>query len=366
MKRVLVDLLFLNGRRGGTETYTREVYRRFADVEDIEFIAYAPTETVEQIGSWFPGTVIESGVSSNNRAVWALGEFVKVSRAAERLGADLIHSPANLGPIRSRVPIVLTLHDVLPFRHPEWVPTRASGGLLRWMIKSTARAASHIITDSNASRDDIIDLFGFEADRVSVTPLAAAEVREPAVPVARRDDMIFAPGNRMRHKNIATLIEAMSLIPASSRPHLILTGAVQNDPLVPVVAAHGLENDITINGWMPQDELERAYREAALVVFPTRFEGFGLPVLEGMSYGAPVLCSDLPVLREVGGDAAHYVDSLKPELIAAEVSRLLADPQERQRMSTAGLARSTEFSWDDVAQRTLEIFRHQLAGFDRA
>lgn len=112
MTKVLVDLLFYSGRRGGTETYTREIYRRLGDISDIQFVAFASTEAAEDGLEWFPGEIINSGISGFNRAAWAYGELFAVDRAARRIGADLVHCPANLGPIRPRVPTVVTLHDL--------------------------------------------------------------------------------------------------------------------------------------------------------------------------------------------------------------------------------------------------------------
>lgn len=106
-------------------------------------------------------------------------------------------------------------------------------------------------------------------------------------------------------------------------------------------------------GWLSAEELERHYAEATAVVFPTRFEGFGLPVLEGMARGVPVLCSDLPVLREVGGDAAVYFDPHDPSQIASTITQVLARPAQLASMAELGLKRSQEFSWDRTARQTL-------------
>lgn len=361
MAVVLVDLLYFTGRRGGTETYVREIYRRFDGADDITFVGFGSTEIAGLETGWFPGEIIDSGISGHNRAAWAIGEVWAVARAAKRLGADLIHTPANLGPVRSGVPVVATIHDLLAFRHPEWVPTRASGGLLRWMIKRAALAATHILTDSEASRVDLEELFAISAERITVTPLAAGEI-VPIAGVARRPDLIFAPGNRMPHKNIGSLIEALSLIPAARRPHLVITGSRDNDPLVPLVRRFGLEEWISLEGWLTHEQLERMYAEAALVVFPTQFEGFGLPILEAMVRGCPVACSDLPVLREVAGDAAAYFDQTSPAAIAATVTDLLSRPDELASMAAGGLVRSARFSWDRVAEQTLDVFRGVLAG----
>lgn len=363
MPKILVDLLYFTGRRGGTETYARQIYQRFADVDDIEFIGYGSREIVDLGHSWFPGTMIDSGISGHNRAAWAMGEIFRVNRVARRLGADLVHTPANLGPAWPTVPVVATVHDVLPFKHPEWVPTQAAGGLLRWMLRQSALRAAHILTDSEASRKDIEEVFAIPGDRITVTPLAAGQV-SPLTGVERRPDLIFAPGNRMPHKNVAALLHALVLIPVEARPHLILTGSLEGDPLLPIVRRLKLDDWVTLERWLSQEQLERTYAEAALVVFPTQFEGFGLPILEAMSRRCPVACSDLPVLREVAGDAAAYFDQNSPAAIASTITSLLSRPDALRSMARKGLERSSLFSWDRVATQTLEVLRSTLASIN--
>lgn len=364
MSKILVDFLYFTGRRGGTETYAREIYQRFAGVEDIEFIGYGSSEIAELDHDWFPGTIIDSGISGHNRTAWALGEVFRVNGAARRVGADLVHTPANLGPIWPTVPVVATVHDLLPFKHPEWVPTRAVGGLLRWMLRRSALQATHILTDSEASREDLEEVFAIPPHRITVTPLAAGRAA-PMQGVERRSDLLFAPGNRMPHKNIEALIEALSLMPASTRPRLVVTGSLDNDPLVAVVRRFGLERWVTLERWLSAEQLDCTYAEAALVVFPTQFEGFGLPILEAMSRQCPVACSDLPVLREVAGDAAEYFDQTSPAAIAATIQSLLGRPDDLALMASKGLERSGLFSWDRVADQTLAAFRATLASIAR-
>lgn len=359
--RVLVDLLFFSGTRGGTETYVRELYPRLGD-SGIEFIAFASSEFAATDTSWFPGRVIDSGISGHNRLLWARGELMAVARAAQREGADLIHSPANLGPVRSKVPVVLTLHDMVSFRHPEWVPTRAAGWFLRWMIRGAARNARLIVTDSEAAKFDIHDLLHIPEDRIAVVGLAGSDATTTTgESSARQPRLIFSPGNRMPHKGLSTLIEALSLIPAERRPTLALTASTPQDPLRVVAERYGVRDHVQFNGWVTRAELDELYAEATLVVFPTMFEGFGLPVLEGMSHGAPVLCSDLPVLREVGGDAAEYVEAGSASALASAIDGLLHDPARRAQLATAGKDRVVLYSWTSTAAAFERELRRAVA-----
>ncbi|MGR0320234.1 glycosyltransferase family 4 protein [Agromyces sp. ZXT2-3] len=361
MTRILVDLLFHTGRKGGMESYVRQLYPRLgALAPELELIGLASTELAATGAPWFPGRLVPSGISGENRVAWARGELLEVSRRAARVGADLVHAPANLGPVRTRVPMVLTIHDLLPFRHPEYVPGPYAP-VLRGMIRGAARAARRVLTVSESSADDATTLLGVDPGRIDVVPLAGGSAAAPA-DADRSSDLVLAIGNRMPHKNFAALLEAIALIPADRRPRVVVTGSHDDDPLAPEVRRLGLADRVRLEGWVAPDELERLYAEAALFVFPTRFEGFGLPLVEAMSRGVPVVASDLPVLREVGGVAARWIDPDDHDVLARTIESLLSDPEERERMSRAGRARAAQFSWERTAHGTLESFERALAG----
>ena len=360
-RRVLVDLVFFTGTKGGMESYVREVYSRLSpDDPELEYIALMSSELASAGAPWFPGTVVDSGVRGDDRIAWARAELFGVAKAARRLGADLVHCPANFGPLRSTVPVVLTVHDLLAFRHPEYVPG-AYSRILRTMIRAAARGARRILTVSRASSDDIVTYLGVPRERVVVTPLAGSA---PAVvePPPRRDDRLLAVGNRMPHKGFEILLEALARIDAEHRPALVITGSHGEDPLVPVVERLRLADHVDLRGWLSRDELDVLYAESTALVFPTRFEGFGLPPLEAMARGCPVIVSDIPVMHEVAGDAAVYVDPTDPDAIARAIRSLLDAPAERERMSRAGLARAAEFSWDATAAATREVLLQALTG----
>jgi glycosyltransferase involved in cell wall biosynthesis len=361
MSRVLVDLLFFTGGKGGMESYVREVYSRIEPgAGGLEFIGLASSELAAADTAWFPGRIVDSGISGEDRIAWASGELFGVARFARRLGADLIHCPANLGPAWSRVPLVLTVHDLLPFRHPEYVPG-AHSRVLRTMIRLAARGARRILTVSVASRGDIVRYLHVPASRIDVVPLAGQDPETKPGGLSRLPRQLLAVGNRMPHKNFPLLLEALALIPDHSRPRLVVTGSHGDDPLAPLVASLGLEPWVALRGWLPPDELHRLYAESSLMVFPTLFEGFGLPVLEAMSRGCPVVCADMPVLHEVAGEAAVYVSPHDAQGLAATISTLLDDPAQLARRSELGLDRARTFSWARTARDTVESFQRALA-----
>ncbi|MDH6235951.1 glycosyltransferase family 1 protein [Cryobacterium sp. CG_9.6] len=361
MTRILVDLLFFTGTKGGMESYVREIYRRITPGADgLTYVGLASSELAATDTSWFPGEIIDSGISGEDRIQWALGELFRVAGFARRTGAQLIHCPANLGPAWSRVPVVLTVHDLLPFRHPEYVPG-AYSHVLRAMIRLAARTARRVLTPSAASRDDIVRFLRTPPERVDVVPLAG-EVRSGASgrAIVRRPDQLLAVGNRMPHKNFETLLDALALIPPATRPHLVITGSHGADPLAPVVARLGLQASVSLRGWLSTAELETLYAESTLFVFPTSFEGFGLPVLEAMALGCPVLCADIPVLREIAGNAATYVHASSAAELATAITHLLHSPELLAERGAAGTKQAQLFSWERSAHGTVASFQRAL------
>ncbi|MGY1858392.1 glycosyltransferase family 4 protein [Modestobacter sp. SYSU DS0290] len=359
--RVAVDLVYLTGRKGGTETYGRELYRQLAEVApDLRFHGLVNRESGRRAPEWFPGSVTRVPVSGEQRAWWAAGEAALVGPVARARGADVLHCPANFGPVVRLLPTVVTVHDLLSYRHPEIAGPLARGVSL--LSGRAARAATRVLTDSRASAADIEQFLGLPAARVDVVPLAAAAPPvlpsgERRAPGARRT--VLTTGNRLPHKNHEGLLRAWAAIPAQERPLLVVTGGPRSgaDPLQPLVDQLGLTGDVELRGWLSTEELEELYRQADLYVCPSRFEGFGLPLLEAMQRRCAVVASDIPVLREVGGDAVRYVDTTSATDLAGAVRALLADPGERERLVTAGARRAAEFTWRRTAEATAESFR---------
>ncbi|KQR52181.1 hypothetical protein ASF88_11470 [Leifsonia sp. Leaf336] len=363
--RILVDLLFLTGGKGGMESYVERLYGALPPHPGLEFVGLASTESAARDLSWFPGEVIDSGVSGEDRVAWAIGELRAVPSWVRRTGADLVHSPANVGPARAPAPVVLTVHDVLPFLHPEWVPGR-HGVALRWLVRRAARNAARVLTVSESSAEAIARTLRIPAERVVPIPLAGDPSAAQGLPVPTGRAMVLSIGNRMPHKNVEILLHALALIPPDRRPRLAFTGGGEADPLRPLAARLGLESDVDLLGWLSTDELDSAFAQASVVAFPTRFEGFGLPVLEAMSRGRAVICSDLPVLHEVGGGAAVYVDPDDVGAWARAIEALANDRSERDRLGALGFAHAQDFSWERTAQLTLDVFQSVLERSPRA
>ncbi len=353
---VLVDMLSYTGTKGGMETYTRELYRQFSSMETgFDFVALASKEGSRLDLSWFPGEVLRSRISGENRFVWAFGELVATSYVASRRRADLMHCPATLGPVWTSMPAVLTIHDMLYWSHPEFMVTPFYTRPVMWMERRGAANARQVITDSQASADEIARFLDYPQDRLSVVPLAATEVPQTDRP-AGRENLVVASGQRRPYKNWDGLIRALALVASDIRPRLVITGGRGEDPLRAVVEETRMQDWVDLRGWVSDEELADLYNRARAMAMPTFAEGFGLPVLEAMSAGLPVLASDIPVLREVGGDAALWFDPHDPVSIAHALRVVATQPERLAELAIQGREQAAHFTWQRVATQTLEVF----------
>ena len=367
MARILVNLLSFTGTKGGMETYTRALYEEFAAMgTGHEYIGYASTEFMARDHSWFPGKVIDSGVSGENRFVWAFGELFLVGRAARQHGADLIHNPATLGPWRSRVPAVYTMHDMLYFRAPEHMATPLYTKPVQWMERRAAGNASAIIADSIASAEDVETYLRYPRERTPVVYLAGTPRESVQRESERERDLLLVVGNRLPHKNMAGIVRAMERIPLDQRPRLVVTGSRGDDPLRPIVDELGLHDHVDLRGWVSNDELDWLYAHATALVVANFCDGFGLPSLDAMLVGLPVLLSDIPVYHEINGDAAGYFDPLDLDSIAATMLRATTDPEWMAELSTRGYQQAAKYSWRQTAEQTEAVFQKTLADPRRA
>lgn len=367
MPLLAVDLLSFTGTKGGMETYTRELYRAIGrHASEFDLVGLVSRQAAESDLSWFPGEIVATGISGENRFAWAAGELWRVASLARRHGADIMHSPATLGPARSSVPLVVTIHDLLYWSHPELMSTPFYTAPVKWMERRVAKAASRIITISEVSKAEIVKYLGSAPETIDVIPLAAsAPWTESRAPDTERP-FILATGNRRPHKNYEGLIRALALVEEQHRPRLIITGSHgAEDPLLPVVTELGLQDHVELRGWLSPEQLGELYRTATALAVPSFAEGFSLPPLEAMSSGVPVLVSDIDVHREVCGDAALYVDPHDLASIAGGLRTLTTDRSVGADLTARGHTRAATFTWDTTARRTLDAFRSTLAASAR-
>jgi glycosyltransferase involved in cell wall biosynthesis len=278
------------------------------------------------------------------RAPFATGALLR------RLGGDVYLSPFYLRPAGSPLPAVLTLHDALHL-------TRESGSPLGLKLKFAlalryARGAAALLTVSEFARQDLVRRAGIPAAKLHVVPscVPTRQSGEPTRPAGVPDrPFALVVGANRPHKDLRTLAEAWRRMGADRPLDLVAAGPI--DTRFPTLSRLATGAGVHELGTVSAAELDWLYENAVLLVFPSRYEGFGLPLLEAADHGLPVLASDIPALRETGGDAASYVPPGDPAAWAAAVTALAADPAARERMRAAGKRRAACFSFADSAAR---------------
>ena len=360
MARIFVNLLQSTGTKGGIEVYARELYRQLGTMNTgHEFIGFASRELAAAGAPWFPGRVIDSGISGENRFAWARGELFTVSRIAREVQADLIHGPAMFAPLRSSVPVVVTFHDLLYFTHPELMQTKAFTEPVKWMERRAAATATRIIAISDTTARAAERHLRVPRELIDVVQQAPRATRSaPRAPSA--EPMFLAMGQRSPYKDFPTVIRAWHHIPAELRPKLIVTGSHGDDPLRPLVDELGLAPWVELKSWVSNEELGELLGSATALIDSTLAGGSSLPTLEAMALGLPVLMADTEIFREIGADAADYFDAGDPADLARAVQQLAADPSRQQELSRLGLPRASLFSWEKTARGTLESFSKAL------
>jgi glycosyltransferase involved in cell wall biosynthesis len=288
--------------------------------------------------------------------------------AASRAGVDLIHAPAYTAPLASRVPTVLTIHDVSYERHPEWYPYRRDS-IRRAFYRRSARSAAQIVTDSEFSAGEITAAYGIPRARITVAPLGVSHVFVPQAPGSTRELPAGVPpafllhvGDLHERRNVGVVVQA--LIDATKegtlngRISLVLAGVDRGtgDAVRDLAAAASMPDLVICLGAVPEDCLIALYRQAAALVYPSRYEGFGLPVLEAMACGTPVIASRAASMPEVIGEAGILLDPDDVRAWSNAIVNVLTDEVLRGRMRANGLARATEFTWARTARLTYDAY----------
>jgi glycosyltransferase involved in cell wall biosynthesis len=370
-----LNLVYLvPGETGGMEVYARELIPRLAEAAPgVRFTAFVNREAAQDgdapWGDLLPAVTVP--VRARVRTEWVRGEQQLLPRLAARAGVDVLHSLASTAPGWGRFRRVVTIHD-LNYRIVPEAHSRLLALGMRVLVPLAARRAHRIIVDAASTREDLQRLLGVPAEKVDVVPLGLGSERraeplpEPEIRArigADERTIVLSVSAKRPHKNLMRLLGALARIPPDRRPVLVIPGypTPHEQELRRRVQELGLAADVRLLGWIDAATLEGLYAAAACFVFPSLYEGFGLPVLEAMARGVPVACSGRGALREVAGDAALYFDPESEAAIAAAVERLLSDPAEAERLRAAGRARSASFSWEAAAAGTLACYERVMA-----
>jgi glycosyltransferase involved in cell wall biosynthesis len=369
--RIAIDARKL--RDYGIGTYIRNLLRYLARLDDrTEYVVLCRDED----------RAFASELGENFRAVpersksYSIREQIAVPLDLRREGAQLFHAPhyvlSPLTPCRS----VVTIHDCIHLRFPQYLPSKLGYAYARSALWVAAHRSARVLTVSEASKRDILDYFRVPESKITVIHNAIDERfnEEPAADEVTRvqeryqlyDPFILYAGNIKPHKNLERLIEAF---------HIIRRGELENVKLLIIgdeiskyaglrrtVHRYKLHKHVRFFGFVPDATLAILYRLARVFVFPSLYEGFGLPPLEAMASGCPVITSNVSSLPEVVGDAAMLIDPYEPDAIAGAMRRVLTDDRLREDMRERGLIRARAFSWSQSVRRVRAIYDEVLSG----
>ncbi|HUE87782.1 MAG TPA: glycosyltransferase family 1 protein [Vicinamibacterales bacterium] len=355
----------------GIGTYIRNVLVGLAAVDrQTDFIVLcrpADADAVNDLGPNF------RAVPETSRP-YSIGEQVWIPLSLVREGAHLLHEPHYVLPPATRCRTVVTIHDCIHLMFPQYLPGRLAHVYARGSMWSAVHKSDRILTVSEASKRDILHFFDIAPDKVSVIYNAIDE-RFLAAPDEERMDQIrqryqldhpflLYVGNIKRHKNLERLIDAFGRARAGGLDDLklVIIGdeISKYPPLRQSVHRHRLDKHVRFLGFQPHDTLAAFYRLARAFVFPSLYEGFGLPPLEAMACGTPVVTSNVSSLPEVAGNAAILVDPYEPASIADGITRAVTDESARADLIARGLARARDFSWSQSASSIHRIYMDVL------
>jgi glycosyltransferase involved in cell wall biosynthesis len=343
----------------GIGTYVRNLVRHLARIDSettyLLFCKPADERTLRDFAENFVPVI-------DGSARYGVREHVSIPWKLRKLGADLLHSPHYVRPLLCSIPSVVTVHDCIHLLFPQYLPNRMAYRYARFVMGSAVRHASLVFTVSQASRADILRFYPWvDPDKVHVVPNAidtelledpgsdeCDRVRER---YQIRGRFVLFAGNVKPHKNLERLIRAFARVklqPGRSDLRLVLLGddVSRYGSLRRTVEEAGVRPDVRFFGFVPHRTLAALYRMASVFAFPSLYEGFGLPPLEAMACGTPVVTSRLSSLPEVVGDGALLVDPYSEEEIAGGIARLLDDDVLRRDLVQRGRVRAASYSWE--------------------
>jgi glycosyltransferase involved in cell wall biosynthesis len=286
-------------------------------------------------------------------------------------GIHIFHGPASLIPFqKDHYRLVVTIHDLVAFLFPKTIPLKY-GAYMRFLLKQAVRKADRIISVSEHTRKDLIQILKVPSDKISVVHEAPSPIFRPYDQNQAREYLkkrygidkkfIYHLGNIEPRKNLIVLLEAFRQVKDSFPQEHLLVVSGQKGWLIRSLSQYlkdyPRKEDLRFTGYVPAEELPLFMSAAELFVFPSLYEGFGLPVLEAMSCGVPVISANRSSIPEIVGSAAVLVDPTQAKELAETIRVLLENPEERKRLSLLGQAQAAQFSWEEVARKTSQIYR---------
>jgi glycosyltransferase involved in cell wall biosynthesis len=368
--RVALNMLFVGGGVAGGRVYCEGLLRGLAAVAgDEEFVSFVrggvSVPSLPARFTEFRARV--SGESVLKRTAW---EYLRLPGAIRRGRFDVFHALGNVSPAPRGTPFVLTVHDQIYRHFPASMPF-GHRWFTRFVQSGIARRADRVIVPSASARQDVIRFLRVDPDRMRVIPYGAGNVFRPIEDATVTGDTVRRFGVRRPyilsvargypHKNLGGLLRAVARLtaPAVRDASLVLVGEryMVGRQLDRLIDELGLSDRVRFTGFASNDDLNALYCGAAVFAFPSLAEGLGLPVLEAMACGVPVVASNESAVPEAVGDAGVVANARDPAAFAAALEAVLGDQALRADLARRGLARAAEFTWEKCAARTLDVYR---------
>lgn len=359
---------------GGNESYATNLIEALAQIDQTNFYTLYVTRraAIDRFADRWPNFTVKRTPPHTPLVRIPL----TLSRELRRHPVDVLHVQYTAPPL-TPCPLVVTIHD-LAFEHLPETFKRRSWMQLRLTVRATARRAARIITVSNYSRDDIVATYGISTERITVTPEAAPahfapvtngnELKRVRESYGIAKEYILSLCSIQPRKNLVRLIDAYTSLrqsrPAGEFPQLVLAGkrAWLDRETMRAAERNSGDRDIVFTGYVPDRELPALYSGAICFVYPSYFEGFGLPVVEAMQCGVPVVAGNRTSLPEIVGDAGALVDPFNEAELAAAIARVVDNPNYRAQLCVKGLKRADSFSWTTTARMTLQVYEQAARG----
>ena len=371
--RIAIDAHAVGAKLGGNESYAVNLIEALAQIDSANnYTIYVTTnEARDRFANRWPNFNVRSTLPHTPLIRIPL----TLSAELRKHPVDVLHVQFTAPPF-CPCPVVVSIHD-LSFEHLPQTLNRRSRTQLRLTVRHSARRAARILSLSEHTRRDIIETYGINAARVNAIPLAAPDYFCPVTDNRELQrvrhtygidgEYILSVGSIQPRKNLTRLIKAYAALrgisPADKLPKLVLAGkcAWLYDETLHTLAESGVKDTVVLTGYVPERDLPALYSGALCFVYPSYFEGFGLPPLEAMKCGAPVIVGNRTSLPEVVGDAALLVDPFDVDAIADAIKRLMNDTSLRDQLSSKGRERAQVFNWRETARKTLAVYQEVAA-----
>jgi glycosyltransferase involved in cell wall biosynthesis len=354
-------LYLIPGQVGGTETYLRGLLRALAEIDSSnQYFLFTNRETGPDL---LPKAanfhLVPQPIRAVVRPVRILWEQTALPFAALRDKLDVLLNPGFTAPILAPCPQVTVFHDLQHKRHPEyfrWFDLPFWNFLLYW----SAQLSTLVLADSDATARDVFRFYRLPKSKVRVVPLGVDpvffEITARRLP-SRDKPFLLSASTLHPHKNLDGLLRAFAQFRRVKPEYRLVVCGLHgffSGPLHDLRESLGLADAVDFPGWIPRAELHDLFARASAFLYPSLFEGFGLPVVEALAAGIPTACSNIEPLSSIAADAALQFDPHNPDAIAAAMLRLVEDDSLRARLERAGPARAAHFSWRKTAESTLE------------